>query len=99
MKLVAGENFLKPLGGGLGGALERIVIHVHETEPFGVAARPLCGIGSTQPAQGGYNSHVRLADYVATRQSSPVAVSQTTHRTHGITTCNMKGSMNLQYHS
>lgn len=53
MKLVAGEHFLKPLGGGLGGALERIVVHVHETETFGVAASPLCEIGATQTTQGG----------------------------------------------
>lgn len=72
MKLVVGEDFLKPLTGGLGGTLERVVVHVHESEPFGVAASPLCGTDSTQTAQGGYTTYVRFVDLSLQRNSSTV---------------------------
>lgn len=71
MKLVVGEDFLKPLTGGLGSTLKRVVVHVHESEPFGVAACPLCGTDSTQTAQGGYTSYVRFVDSLQ-RDSSAV---------------------------
>lgn len=87
MKLVVGEHFLKPLGGGLGGTLERIVVHVHESEPFGVAAGPLCGTDSSQTVQEGYPGNGKFVGSIAATRQFHRHVTycrcfSTTHRTY-----------------